>query len=84
MAEKRKRIADLLSAQIDSKSICNIVNCSRQLVFNVKKRMEAGDSLERKPGSGGHNKIRNDEFLKDLARKIEERPETSMGSWPRR
>ncbi|QQP42538.1 Hypothetical protein FKW44_017236 [Caligus rogercresseyi] len=42
------------------------------MVYDTKKKLDAGDSLERKPGSGDHNKILTDEFLVGLYPEIEE------------
>ncbi|QQP52117.1 Hypothetical protein FKW44_004145 [Caligus rogercresseyi] len=42
------------------------------MVYNTKKKLEAGDSFERKFGSGGHNKTLTDEFLVSLFAEIEE------------
>ncbi|QQP53204.1 Transposable element tcb1 transposase, partial [Caligus rogercresseyi] len=33
------------------------------MVYDTKEKLEAGDSFERKFGSGGHNKTLTDEFL---------------------
>ncbi|QQP50452.1 Hypothetical protein FKW44_011459 [Caligus rogercresseyi] len=42
------------------------------MVYDTKKKFEAGDSLERKPGRGGQIKILTDELLAGLFAEIEE------------
>ncbi|QQP36383.1 Uncharacterized protein FKW44_021463, partial [Caligus rogercresseyi] len=64
MDAKRQRESDLLRALI--------VGASKPMVYDTKKKPEAGDSFERKPGSGGHNKILTNEFLVGLFAEIEE------------
>ena len=53
MEAKRQRVADLLGAQM---VVLEIMRVSRATVFNTKRKLEAGESLDRKPGSGGSNK----------------------------
>ncbi|QQP53521.1 Uncharacterized protein FKW44_006028 [Caligus rogercresseyi] len=60
---KRQRVSDLLCAQVNLAEIVKIVGVSKTMVYDTKKKLEAGDNLERKPGSGGNNKILTDEFL---------------------
>ncbi|QQP57763.1 Hypothetical protein FKW44_002857 [Caligus rogercresseyi] len=42
------------------------------MVYDTKKKLEARDSLERNPGSGGHNQILTDQFLVGLFAEMEE------------
>ena len=78
MEAKRQRVSDLLDAQVPIEEIVAIVECSRRTVERVRQRKNEGQSLERKPGSGGHNKIVTEEFLAGLACKIEADPTRSM------
>lgn len=71
-------MSDLLRAQVSVPEIVTIVGVSKTMVYDTKKKLEAGDSLERKPGSGGSNKIITDDFLTDLLSKIEADPTRSM------
>ncbi|QQP51070.1 Uncharacterized protein FKW44_012286, partial [Caligus rogercresseyi] len=75
---KKKRISDLLDAEIEVAKIMDIVKCSRSLVFKVAKMKKDGEGLERKAGSGGHNLKRTPEFLERLEKKIKEDPTKSM------
>ncbi|QQP41093.1 Uncharacterized protein FKW44_015352 [Caligus rogercresseyi] len=56
MEAKRQRVSDLHRAQVSVGEIDEIVGVSKTMVYGTKNKLEAGDSLERKPGSGGHNK----------------------------
>jgi len=53
MEAKRQRVADLLQAQM---AVLEIMGVSRATVFNTKRKLEARECLDRKPGSGGSNK----------------------------
>ncbi|QQP36158.1 Uncharacterized protein FKW44_021164 [Caligus rogercresseyi] len=75
---KRKRISDLLDAEIEVVKIMDIVKCSRSLVFKVAKMKKDGQGLERKAGSGGHNLKRTPEFLERLEKKTKEDPTKPM------
>eukprot|EP00095_Tigriopus_kingsejongensis_P011294 maker-scaffold14_size734282-snap-gene-2.25 protein:Tk11294 transcript:maker-scaffold14_size734282-snap-gene-2.25-mRNA-1 annotation:"methionyl-trna formyltransferase" len=44
--------------------------------YAVKEAMDNGDDLKRKPGSGGHNKQRTDDFIAKVKTKID--ADTSM------
>ncbi|QQP38002.1 Uncharacterized protein FKW44_018463 [Caligus rogercresseyi] len=72
MDAKRQRESDLLRAPVSVAEIVKIVGVARPCVYDTKKKLEVGDSFERKPGSGGHNKILTDEFLVGLFAEIEE------------
>ncbi|QQP57233.1 Uncharacterized protein FKW44_002152 [Caligus rogercresseyi] len=72
MDTKRQRVSDLLCAQVSVAEIVKMVGVSKTIVYDTKKKLEAGDSLERKPGCCGHNKILTDEFLVCLFAEIEE------------
>ncbi|QQP41198.1 Uncharacterized protein FKW44_015486 [Caligus rogercresseyi] len=72
MDAKRQRESDLLRALVSVAEIFKIVGVSKTMVYDTKKKPEAGDSFERKPGSGGHNKILTNEFLVGLFAEIEE------------
>jgi len=78
MEAQRQRISDLLDAQVPNKEIIDIVKCSRRLVSTVKKLKEDGETLKRKPGSGGHNKVLNNAFMDNVAASIEAEPTKSM------
>ncbi|XP_059094623.1 uncharacterized protein LOC131889516 [Tigriopus californicus] len=78
MAAKRQKIADLLHAHVPVKQICEIVDCKKTLVYDVRRMVKEGKSLERTKGSGGHNKIITDNFLNDLHCKIEADPSRSI------
>ena len=56
--EKRKRVLDLLSAQMPLPKSCEIVGVSRTTIFRVQK----SGSFTKKPGSGGYNLKRNRNF----------------------
>lgn len=75
--EKRKRVADLLSAQVKPKSISEIVGVSLSTVYVIRQAMANGKTLQRKPGSSGQRK-RTRRFLNDLKRKIKQDPTKSM------
>ena len=57
--------------------ICRIENCSRVLVAKVRRLKESNSSLTRKPGSGGHNCKRTEEFLMALYSIIKAEPTVS-------
>ncbi len=75
---KRHRVADLLHAKVDPKTILSIVGVSLRTVYNVRKTMNSGNGIQRKSGRGGSNKKRNQEFLKTVKGKIARDPTTSM------
>ncbi len=77
MEAKRHRVSALIDANIPTMEICRLENCSRVLVAKVRKLKESNSSLARKPGSGGHNSIRTEEFLLALHQTIEADPSTS-------
>ena len=68
---KRQRIADLIHAHVSNRRIMDIVGCSKELICKVKRLLRAGESLKRRPGCGGKNKIRTEEFLTGVASEIE-------------
>ncbi len=78
MLDKRQRVSDLLDAQVPILEIVDIVKCSKQVVYRIRKKKKAGESLARKPGSGGKNKIIDQDFLLHLAVEIEADPTRSM------
>lgn len=75
---KRKRVADLLRAGIAPKVAATTVGVSKVTAYDVKKSIDQGKSLDRKPGSGGHNKIRSQDLVEEVRDKISEDPTTSM------
>jgi len=77
---KRQRVSDLLDAAVPITDIVKIVECHKSFVFKVKAMKKAGKSLARSPGSGGHNKIRSEEFLTGVACAIEADPTASIRS----
>ena len=78
MAAKRHRIADLLRADTPFNRICELLDVKKTCVYEVRKKLRNGTSLDRKPGSGGHNLKQNEDFLTGLASEIEAKPDTSM------
>lgn len=76
--EKRRRVSDLLFAEIDKKKVAEIVGVSLSTVYVIAKSKKGDNSIARKEGSGGHNKKRDKTFLRDLKTKIEADPTTSM------
>ena len=78
MEAKRRRVSDLLHAQVGIKEITDIIGCHRSFVYKVKNMMNNGDDLSRKPGSGGHNKKVDEDFLTGLSAEIEADPTRSM------
>lgn len=81
MAEReanRYRVADLLRAGVTPKIASETVGVSLVTVYAVKKAMNDGKRLDRKPGSGGHNKIRDPDFVAAVRAKISDDPTTSM------
>ena len=75
---KRRRISDLLDAEVDPNKIADIVSVSVRTVRNVRMAKAEGKTSERKAGSGGNGLKRSDSFLGDLKKKIESDPTTSM------
>ncbi len=57
-------------AQIHPKSIPNIVGVSLSTVYNVKKTIDMGNSIQRKSGSGVVNNKQNQDFVDALKTKI--------------
>lgn len=78
MEAKRQRVADLLHAQVKINEIVNIVDCSRNFVYVVKRKVDAGETLARKLRRGRYNRIVNNNFLMGLAAKLEADPTRSM------
>ncbi|QQP38200.1 Uncharacterized protein FKW44_018708 [Caligus rogercresseyi] len=56
MDAKRQRESDLLRALVSVAEIVKIVGVSKTMVYDTKKKLEAGNSFERKPGSGATTK----------------------------
>lgn len=75
---KRQRIADLLLAGVEPRSIATTVGASVSTVYTVKGRISNGEGILRKQGSGGVNKKRDHAFLKTLKSTVSENPTTSM------
>lgn len=78
METKKQQVGNMLLAQVPVQEICKILEVSSATVYRVKQQQEAGESLTRKPGSGGHNKKRTEDFLTGLACEIEATPQKSM------
>jgi len=78
MEARRQRVLDLLHAGMPIPKIVDIVHCSTSFVYKVKAIFKTKGTLQRKPGSGGHNKKRTEEFLTGLACEIEASPTTSI------
>ena len=76
--EKRQRVADLLCAEVDPRRISDTVGVSLKTVYNIRKSINNGNGVQRKPGSGGANKKRNPDFLKALKAKVAKDPTISM------
>ncbi|QQP35032.1 Transposable element tcb2 transposase [Caligus rogercresseyi] len=75
---EKKRISDLLDAEIEVVKIIDIVKCSWSLIFKVVKMKKDEEGLERQARSGGHNLKRTPEFLERLEKKIKEDPTKSI------
>ncbi len=67
-------MSELLSTGVLIGEICDIVSVSRSTGWRMLTKLDAGESLERKPGNGESNRRTSDEFMSDLNSKIEERP----------
>ncbi len=78
MEAKRHRVSALLDTKVSTREICRLVPCSKFLVLKVRKLKESGKSLERKPGSGEHNKNLTDNVLEDIKAKVETVPTVSQ------
>ncbi len=78
MEAKRVRVSALIDAHMGTNDICRIVGCSRTMVAKVRQLKNDGNHLKRKPGSGGHNRKRTDEFMDDLKDRIDADPTISM------
>ena len=70
-------MTDLPHAKVRVGEIVEIVGVGKTMVYNTKK-LEARDSLHRKSGSGGSNKILTDDFLVGILAEIEADPTKSM------
>ncbi|QQP37848.1 Hypothetical protein FKW44_018258 [Caligus rogercresseyi] len=66
MDAKRQRESDLFRALVSVAEIVKIVGVSKTRVVRHQEKLEAGDSFERKFGSGGHNKTLTDESGRPL------------------
>lgn len=75
---KRQRIFDLLDAGISQIEIANIVKVDVRTVRRIQHAKNAGKGTERTPGSGGHNKKRDNAFVNSLKAKIDADPTKSM------
>lgn len=80
MEAKRHRISALIDANISTTRICELESCSKVLVAKVRKLKREGASLARKPGSGGHNLKRTEEFLLAVNGAISADPTVSISS----
>ena len=78
MEAKRHRISALIDANISTQEITCLKCCSRALVAKVKRLKSNNQSLACKPGSGGHNLKRTEEFLLTVAAAVEADPTTSI------
>ena len=78
MASNRQRIVDLHLARVPKKEINDIVGIQMSTMYKVIADYNERGTTERKPGSGGHNKKQNEEFLNNLRETIEADPTTSM------
>ncbi len=78
MEDAKRRVADLLCAQVKQKDICKIVGMGLTTVKRVNTLLQAGNDLTRKPGSGGQNAIITEDFLTELSDKIADNPTRSM------
>ena len=75
---KRKRVADLLNAGVGVKKIISIVKVGKTTVYNVRRALKEGKSLESVPKQGQKPKVRTPAFLAKLKAKIKEDPTCSM------
>ena len=55
-AKTRQLVSDLLDSGVPTREICYQAACSEWLVCKVRKLKRLGKPLQRRPGSGGHNK----------------------------
>ncbi len=62
--ETYPQLASLTSPRLSRTT--KIVNCDRKTVWSILKSFEECGTVERKSGSGGHNKKSMEEFLADL------------------
>ena len=79
--QKRIRVADLLRAHVTYTEITRITGASSQTISAVKKQIEAGGDLQRKPRSvknQGKTKILDDTFLDKLEAWFEDKPDYSI------
>eukprot|EP00095_Tigriopus_kingsejongensis_P008338 maker-scaffold395_size185061-snap-gene-0.28 protein:Tk08338 transcript:maker-scaffold395_size185061-snap-gene-0.28-mRNA-1 annotation:"PREDICTED: uncharacterized protein LOC102161799" len=74
----KETIRRILPAGLNESIIKKMCWVKKAMVYDTKQLLEAGDSLERKPGSGGHNLKMTDNFLADLAAKIDADPTRSI------
>ncbi len=74
MVTKWQRVVNLLHASTTTKNM-DITWCSESFIFKVEKMVKEGNSFERKPGLGGHNKK---DIGASVAAAIEADPTTSM------
>ena len=74
---RRQRIADLLRAQVPYKQITEITGASKPAIIRVKRKLEAGVTLERPPQEPA-NKKRTEAFLNEVKTAFEESPQTSI------
>jgi len=68
----------LLRAHVYPKTIFSIVGVTQRTVRNIRKAINDGVGIRRKPGSGGGGKKTDKAFLETLAAKINKDPTTSM------
>ena len=78
-SSKRQRVSDLLRAQVKYDDIVRIVGVSKRTIANVRKRMEDGEDLSRKP-HGGQNKILTKKYLNSLKKTFKKDPFQSVRS----
>ena len=65
--ERRKKVYNLLRAEIAPKTIFEIVGVSIRIVYNMQKEIKDGKGLQKKSGSGGGGKEIGPGFVNDLS-----------------
>ncbi len=68
---KRQCIPDLLDAHHSLKEVCCYIGCSQILMMIVRKLKKDDQGFGRKSGSGGHNRVVNNEMLMGLLCEME-------------
>ena len=73
----RQRIADLLHTHVSDQKIMGVTGAGRMTIYRVKKRLEAGKSLQKKSRPAVTKKLTED-FVSDLKASFEATPNVSI------